>query len=159
MALPAEPPHPTAEQVDALVELAKSASTLEAFGHDMRRLLGLPGEVRITKKFLKERLTMAQYEDAWQAYRRALKAKIEEDVSDFAPPQGHGAPTELPSAPDEAREKLRAEALGWGIQPSEVEHVLHHHRDIQKARTLLWRARRAPAATGKQTALVPAAAV
>jgi hypothetical protein len=33
------------------------------------------------------------------------------------------------------------EALGWGITGQEVEHIVTHH-PLEKARTLLWKARR-----------------
>jgi hypothetical protein len=35
-----------------------------------------------TKKFLRESMTMAQYEVAWQHYNEVLKQPVEEDVSD-----------------------------------------------------------------------------
>ena len=36
----------------------------------MRRLMQLAEETTITKKFLRESMTMAQYEVAWQHYTR-----------------------------------------------------------------------------------------
>jgi ERF superfamily len=50
------------------------------------------------------------------------------------------------SDPDTKREyhKLYQEALGWGVEEREIKHVLDHHRDLGKCRTILWRARRQP---------------
>jgi hypothetical protein len=48
----------------------------------MRRLMQLAEDTKITKKFLRESMTMAQYEVAWQHYNEVLKKHVEEDVSD-----------------------------------------------------------------------------
>jgi hypothetical protein len=87
---------------------------------------------------------------------------LEEDVPDHgtpataapvsptadAAPEGQAGPFDgLSSAPDDdtdagaARDKLRQEALGWGIAEREVEHIVTHH-PLEKARMLLWKARR-----------------
>src|SRR5882724_3001401 len=51
--------HPTANEVTTLIETARAANVdLEAFGHDMRRLMQLPESQKITKKFLRETMTM-----------------------------------------------------------------------------------------------------
>jgi hypothetical protein len=42
---------------------------------------------------------------------------------------------------DAAREKLRSEAIAWGIPEAEIIHILGHH-ELSKAHTLLWRARK-----------------
>jgi hypothetical protein len=52
----------------------------------MRRLMQLADDTKITKKFLRESMTMAQYEVAWQHYSEMLKKQVEEDVLDYPPP-------------------------------------------------------------------------
>jgi hypothetical protein len=47
-------------------------------------VLGRYGEVRISKKFLREAMTMAQYEVAISYYEQMLKRQVEEDVPDVA---------------------------------------------------------------------------
>jgi hypothetical protein len=89
-----EPPaevHPTADYVSSLVEMARSCSVdLTSFGDHMRRLMQLADDTKITKKFLRESMTMAQYEVAWQHYSEMLKKQVEEDVLDY-PPSGEDA--------------------------------------------------------------------
>ena len=87
----ATPAPVTSDEVSALVELAHSVGVdLQAFGHDMRRLLGLTHGTKVTTKRLRERLTRAQYQDAWEAYSARLKQEVEqsleEDVPDHPPP-------------------------------------------------------------------------
>jgi hypothetical protein len=81
-----EPPvegHPTADQISALVEMARSCGIdLTSFGNHMRRLMQLTAETTITKKFLRESMTMAQYEVAWQHYHAVLTQRMEAEVSD-----------------------------------------------------------------------------
>jgi hypothetical protein len=88
-----EPPaevHPTADQVSALVEMARSCGVdLTSFGNHLRRLMQLAAETTITKKFLRESMTMAQYEGAWQHYHEVRKHRVEAEVSD-APAAGDG---------------------------------------------------------------------
>ncbi len=97
----AEDRHPTADQISSLAELARSCETdLVSFGHHMRRLMNLSEETKVTKKFLRESMTMAQFEAAWQHYSEMLKKLVEEeviagDVIDYPPPD------EVPS-PDES---------------------------------------------------------
>jgi hypothetical protein len=51
--------HPTADEITRLIETAQAANVdLEAFGHDMRRLMKLPESQKITKKFLRETMTL-----------------------------------------------------------------------------------------------------
>ena len=46
--------HPTADEITTLVDTAKAANvSLEAFGHDIRRLMQLLESQKITKKFLR----------------------------------------------------------------------------------------------------------
>jgi hypothetical protein len=163
------PRHPTADEVTTLVDTARAGNvSLEDFGHDMRRLMKLPESQKVTKKFLRETMTMSQYNTARAHYGEQLRVILEGDVPNHEPPTetrdastseaireptGDGAsavPTASSSAPaagvDTAREKLRAEAIGWGIKASEVERVLQHH-ELNKARTILWKARREPSHT------------
>jgi hypothetical protein len=160
--------HPTADEITRLVDTARAANvSLEAFGHDMRRLMNLSSAQKITKKFLRETMTMDEYSIAREGYGEKLRVIIEEDVPNHEPPAetreasasesvreatvepptGESTPA-VPSAsssapaPDAgAREKLRQEAVDWGIPEAEITHILGHH-EPSKARTLLWRARR-----------------
>jgi hypothetical protein len=83
--------HPTADQISSLVELARSCDVdLVSFGQHMRQLMNLSEETKVTKKFLRESMTMAQFEEAWQHYSAILKQLVEEevvadDVLDYAP--------------------------------------------------------------------------
>ena len=78
---------PTADQISSLVELARSCGVdLASFGNHMRQLMNLSEETRITKKFLRETMTMAQFDSAWQHYNELLKKQVEEDVLDYPPP-------------------------------------------------------------------------
>jgi len=97
VAVPAEesPPegHPTADHISSLVEMARSCGVdLTSFGDHMRRLMQLADDTKITKKFLRESMTMAQYEVAWQHYSEMLKKQVEEDVSDDPPPGENAFP-------------------------------------------------------------------
>jgi hypothetical protein len=88
--------HPTADQISVLVEMARSCGIdLTSFGDHMRRLMQLAEDTKITKKFLRDSMTMAQYEVAWQHYNEALRKQMEEDVSDSST-AGDGA---LPGDP------------------------------------------------------------
>jgi hypothetical protein len=171
---PAALPHPTAEQIDRLFEVAAACrEPKELLGRRLREVMGWSGETRITKKRLRESMTTTQYTVAFSYYEQLLKRQIEEDVPDESTPT-HGdasasqvvpeasleeSPTEegspavssaFSSAPanvhaevdaDQARDKLRREALTWQIQPVEIAHILAHH-DLAKTRTILWKARR-----------------
>jgi len=74
--------HPTADQISSLVEMARACGVdLTSFGHHMRGLMQLAEDTKITKKFLRESMTMAQYEVAWQHYNEGLKQHVEDEVS------------------------------------------------------------------------------
>jgi hypothetical protein len=74
--------HPTADQISSLVELARSCDLdLVSFGQHMRQLMNLPEETKVTKKFLRESMTIAQFEEAWQHYSEMLKRLVEEEVA------------------------------------------------------------------------------
>jgi hypothetical protein len=80
--------HPTAEQISALIELARSCGVdLMQFGQHMRQLISLPAETQITKKFLREAMTLGQYAEAWQHYHELLKPRLEADGLDDPPPK------------------------------------------------------------------------
>jgi hypothetical protein len=79
--------HPTADEVTTLIETARAANVdLEAFGHDMRRLMNLSPAQKITKKFLRETMTMSEYELARKGYGEKWRVLIEEDVPIHEPP-------------------------------------------------------------------------
>jgi hypothetical protein len=89
---PLDEVHPSADQISSLVELARSCGVdLVGFGRHMRQLMDLPEEAKITKKFLRESMTMAQYDAAWQYYSEVLKKHVEEDVLDYPPPGDHAS--------------------------------------------------------------------
>jgi hypothetical protein len=86
---------PTADQISSLVELVRSCGVdLASFGNHMRQLMGLSEETKITKKFLRETMTMAQFDTAWQHYNEVLKQHVEEDVLDYPPPVDDATPGE-----------------------------------------------------------------
>jgi hypothetical protein len=86
---------PTADQISSLVELARSCGIdLASFGKHMRQLMDLSDETKITKKFLRETMTMAQFDTAWQHYNEVLKKHVEEDVLDYPPPVDDAPPGE-----------------------------------------------------------------
>lgn len=140
--------HPTAEDINALFDLAQVScqEPKELLGRRLREIMGLTGEVRVSKKFLRDSMTLNQFEVARAYYERLLKQQVENDVLDGPPPPS-GKPHPLPEGegphPDDAVAKvaLRQEAIGWGIRADEVGHVLAHH-PLEKARHLLWQARR-----------------
>jgi hypothetical protein len=160
---PASPEHPSQEQIDYLFQVAESCrEPKDAFGSQLRRIMGLDGSVRITKKFLREAMTMNQLASAEAHYTAILKASVEEDVPNHPPPgrpeqemaqapfASWSAPDAEPSAPepmvaedpaDQDRAIARALALSWGLPEAEVDHVLSHHRDPEKARNILWKAK------------------
>jgi hypothetical protein len=158
--------HPTADEITRLVECALAANhSLEAFGQDMRRLMNLPETQKVTKKFLRETMTMAQYEKARAHYGETLRQILEEDVPDFPattaalheaqpsePVSVEPTPTEDPDA--EAKAKLRAEVATWALPVplEEIEYVISRYAP-EKARALLWGARlRKPAPTPVEAA-------
>jgi hypothetical protein len=138
----------------------------------MRRLMQLPESQKITKKFLRESMTMEQYNTARSHYGEALRQILEEDVPNHEPPatrepvSPEPAPaTETPepaegsaavpssaslSAPEADateldRQRLRQEVASWQlrVKPEEIEPVIQHN-PYSKARRLLWAARRQP---------------
>jgi hypothetical protein len=162
-AAPAEEPrgevHPTADQINSLVEMARSCGVdLVSFGRHMRQLMELPEETKVTKKFLRDSMTMEQYESAWQHYSAVLKQHVEEDVLDFPSPgeQGSSAASEViaqqietavgrePPEPSNtsparadgryatpqqiARLKLLAQQVGDDAY-ADVQDLLDHHRE------------------------------
>jgi hypothetical protein len=158
--------HPTAEEITRLVECALAANhTMEAFGQDMRRLMHLPETQKITKKFLRERMSMAQYDQARKHYGETLAEILTQDVPDFPaitaalheaqPSEPVSAePTPAPDPDAEAKAQLWAEVATWAlpVAPEEIEYILSHYAP-EKARALLWGARRPkPAATPMEAA-------
>jgi hypothetical protein len=160
--------HPSADEITALMDTARAANvSLEDFGDDIRRLMNLSPLQKITKKFLREHMTMAEYELARKGYGEKLRVILEEDFPNHEPPSQAGGPDASTAVPEtameptpavpsngsssapaanadadaSAREKLRQEALSWYIQPVEIEHILTHH-PLDKARNILWKARR-----------------
>jgi hypothetical protein len=146
----------TPEAVDRLFELAAHANEpKEVFGSRLRNLMRLSGDTRISKKFLVASMTQAQYDAARAYYEGVIREQIEADVPTHEPPPPAEGTPAVPSAAgsssahasaddpaEQERAKLRSMALGWGLPEREVDHVLAHHKDLEKAKNLLWRARR-----------------
>jgi hypothetical protein len=144
-----------AEEITTLVDTARSANVSNYdFAHDMRRLMQLPETQKISKKFLRETMTMAQYNMARAHYGEKLRRILEEDVPDHGStpkdeqPHASQAASQAGDEPNAteaglvaAKAKLRAEALSWGVREGEVDHILTHH-PLVAARTILWKARR-----------------
>jgi hypothetical protein len=76
--------HPTAEQVNSLAELMR-AGGLDV-NDQMRSLLRLPQDAVISKKTVRETMTMEQYDTAWLVYSNKLKEDNDQDVADFSGP-------------------------------------------------------------------------
>jgi hypothetical protein len=102
---PAAEAHPSAEQINSLIELANACNSGAGFGPQIRQIMDLSAETQITKRFLRESMTMAHFDVAWAHYNQMLRAQVEAqidaDVPDYPPPPS--APT-----PQNAQE---------GIQP------------------------------------------
>jgi hypothetical protein len=109
---------PTADQISSLVELARSCGVdLASFGNHMRQLMDLSEETKITKKFLRETMTMAQFDAAWQHYNEVLKKHVEEDVLDYPPPVDDATPGEseaVTGPPGEGQETQSSEPTSDG---------------------------------------------
>jgi ERF superfamily len=89
----APPARPTAEEIDALVATAAAChEPKDVLATQLRRIMGLDGQARITKKFLRESMTVTQFEVARAYYERLLKQQIEEDIPDHEPPFPHRDP-------------------------------------------------------------------
>jgi hypothetical protein len=84
--------HPTLEQVNGLVELLRSCG-LDAGAH-MREILGLSHDVKVTKNFIHEIMTVDQYDKAWMFYSDKLKEQSEDDVQDFPGPVASHEPSD-----------------------------------------------------------------
>jgi hypothetical protein len=118
----------------------------------------------VTKKFLREHMTTAQYNTARAHYGEKLRQILEEDVPDHGPaskddqpdasqaastPAGEAAaaPEAAPAADpaEAARARLRAEVATWPLRVTaeEIEHIITHH-PYERARSLLWKARLQP---------------
>jgi hypothetical protein len=125
---PSEDMHPTADQISSLVELARSCDVdLVSFGHHMRRLMTLSEETKVTKKFLRESMTMAQFEEAWQHYSDMLRKLVEEevvaeDVMDYPPPDDA-------VSPDEAEAITGPREEGQQTDPPESASTSQAHSD------------------------------
>jgi hypothetical protein len=112
--------HPTADQISSLVEMARSCGVdLASFGRHMRQLMDLPAETKITKKFLRDSMTMPQYELAWQHYSEVLKKHVEEDVLNFPPP---GAPVSAEDSEVVASDSATAQDSA-GSEPGETSRL------------------------------------
>jgi hypothetical protein len=139
--------HPTADDITRLVETARAANVdLEAFGHDIRHLMHLPESQKVTKKFLREQMTMDQYHTARAHYGEVLRVIIEEDVPTHVPPSqagdasasqvvytptgeslpvdpspvalssASGPDTDVADAAERDRVRLRAEVAQWDLR-------------------------------------------
>jgi hypothetical protein len=79
--------HPTADDIDALIALAEAANEpKELVATTLRRIMGLDGGAQITKKYLRESMSLQVYEMARLHYEQLLRQQVEDDVPDHAPP-------------------------------------------------------------------------
>ena len=119
--------HPTADHISSLVEMARSCGVdLMSFGQHMRRLMNLPDETKITKKFLRESMTMEQYEAAWQHYNEVLKKHVEADVLDYPPPGDRTSPGEsvaVTNLTEENQQPDASESTSTSEAPSDGPHA------------------------------------
>jgi hypothetical protein len=103
---PAAEAHPTTEQISALIELARACDAdLVGFGPEMRRIMDLSADTKVTRKFLRDSMTMAHFGVAWAHYNQTLRNQVEADSEVDVP--DHGTPASPPT-PQNAQE---------GIQP------------------------------------------
>jgi hypothetical protein len=163
--------HPTEGHIAALRNLAltECGEELEVFEGRIRQMMKLPKQASVSPRLLARSMTMTTYMELFAYYRRleAQLAKGKEASRGNAPQeaavsQPAAASTEAPpavpspagssSAPepshgdaagDPAYHKLYQEALGWGVDESEIKHTLEHHSDLAKCRNILWRGRKA----------------
>jgi hypothetical protein len=76
-------PHPPTDEIDRLCAIAESCQEpKDLFGRRLREIMGLSGETRITKKLLREAMTMTHFTVALAYYEQMLKRQVEEDVPD-----------------------------------------------------------------------------
>jgi hypothetical protein len=145
------------EAVDRLWDVAFKGchEAKDAFAARIRTLMRLPGSQLISKAYLQRSMSVEQYGAAMAYYELQLKLQVEQDVPDHPPPPAGAssasagdeplAPEPTPAQdPDaEAKDKLRAEVSTWAlpVDAKEVEYVLSHY-PTEKARALLWGARR-----------------
>jgi hypothetical protein len=131
----------------------------DAFAARIRTLMRLPGSQLISKAYLQRSMSVEQYGAAMAYYELQLKSQVEQDVPDHPPPPAGASsasagdeptgepvavePTAAPDPDAEAKAQLKAEAAGWvlPVAPEEIEYILAHY-PLEKARALLWGARR-----------------
>jgi hypothetical protein len=79
--------HPTADQVSGLVEMARACGdeAFRNFGRDMGRVMDLPEGTKVTRKMLRDTMTMAQYEAAWDHYRAIVKQQVADSEASAGP--------------------------------------------------------------------------
>jgi hypothetical protein len=71
-------PRPTGEDIDRLFAVAESCHESKAvFGSQLRRIMALGGDVRISKKFLRESMTISQFDAAIAYYERLGRVLIQ----------------------------------------------------------------------------------
>ena len=119
--------NPTKDQVDSLFELAKQTDKeLRDFGNYVRGVMGIEGDFRLTKRLLREQMSMHQYNLAWTHFANALKESVEGDESDvpyFVPsesPQSDFAPSEPLLPLEGAQREASAQPEGQVFATSEL---------------------------------------
>jgi len=74
--------HPTDDELQALIEQSMACGdSLVSFGHEIRRLMGLPLTLRITKKFLLTYMTTAHYQQAEELYNERRDAIMADELA------------------------------------------------------------------------------
>jgi hypothetical protein len=88
---PTAAPAVSTEQIDQLCALAESCGEpKEVFGDTLRRIMGLGDNVRVSKRLLRETMTLQLFEMARTHYEQMLRAQVEDDVPDHGPPAEEG---------------------------------------------------------------------
>jgi hypothetical protein len=124
--------HPTADQINNLVELIRVCG-LDVSAH-MHEILGLPPDVKMTKKIARETMSMTQYDTAWLFYSDKLKDD-DQDVQDFSGPESTQTPQDDLRVVGEGPEMPKGENVEPGgeephSEPTPVSDASEHGADL-----------------------------
>jgi hypothetical protein len=117
--------HPTKEQMESLQELAHAVDIEEEeFWQQMRRMLDIALGVKISKKGIRDQMSMSQYEAAETEYRAHLKQMIEdgpnsEDVPTFDGTPAAESPPEPSTAPETPQDTPEGSDIAESSPPDE----------------------------------------
>jgi hypothetical protein len=136
---PAPTEHITQDQARELKKTAQVAFGFRKGEARLRADLGWSPEKPVTLRSLVVHVPPDRYAALLGEYRQALRQSVDADVPDHPPPAVDPSPP--PPAADPDRAILRDLGLAWGLPREEIEHVLSHHSDLEKARAILAQAR------------------